>query len=43
MDVDLDQLVSGGDYYNISTNSTADVTISVFDKWADKWTDDLNI
>lgn len=43
MDVDLDQLVSGGDYYNIRTNSTADVTISVFDKWADKWTDDLNI
>ena len=41
MDVDLDELVSGGDYYNIRTNSTVDVTISVFDTWANKWTDDL--
>ena len=41
MDVDLDDLVSGGDFYNIRTNSTVDVTISVFDIWADRWTDDL--
>ena len=41
MDVDLDDLVSGGDFYNIRTNSTTDVTISVFDIWADTWTDDL--
>ncbi len=41
MDVDLDDLVSGGDFYNIRTNSTIDVTISVFDIWANKWTDDL--
>jgi hypothetical protein len=41
MDVDLDGLVSGGDYYNIRTNSTVDATISVFDTWANKWTDDL--
>ena len=39
MDVDLDDLVSGGDFYTIRTNSTTDVTISVFDIWADKWTD----
>tara|TARA_Y100000746_G_scaffold155793_1_gene133762 strand:- start:7985 stop:9064 length:1080 start_codon:yes stop_codon:yes gene_type:complete len=41
MDVDLDDFVSGGDFYNIRTNSTVDVTISVFDIWANKWTDDL--
>jgi hypothetical protein len=41
MDVDLDGLVSGSDYYNIRTNSTVDATISVFDTWANKWTDDL--
>ena len=41
LDVDLDDLVSGGDIYNIRTNSTIDVTISVFDIWADTWTDDL--
>jgi len=41
MDVDLDGFVSGGDYYNIRTNSTVDATISVFDTWANKWTDDL--
>jgi hypothetical protein len=41
MDVDLDGLVSGGDYYNIRSNSTVDATISVFDTWANKWTDDL--
>ncbi len=41
MDVDLDDLVSGGDFYNIRTNSTTEVTISVFDIWADIWTDDL--
>jgi hypothetical protein len=41
MDVDLDNLVSGGDFYNVRTNSTADVTISVFDIWANIWTDDL--
>ena len=41
LDVDLDDLVSGGDVYNIRTNSTIDVTISVFDIWADTWTDDL--
>ena len=41
MDVDLADLVSGGDLYNIRTNSTVDVTISVFDIWADRWTDDL--
>jgi|TARA_B110000263_G_scaffold242689_1_gene248483 hypothetical protein len=41
MDVDLDNFVSGGDYYNIRTNSTADVTISVFDIWANTWTNDF--
>lgn len=41
MDVDLDGFVSGGDYYNIRTNSTVDATISVFDTWANKWTDDF--
>jgi len=41
MDVDLDNLVSGGDFYNVRTNSTTDVTISVFDIWANIWTDDL--
>ncbi|MDC0502136.1 hypothetical protein OAO41_04255 [Euryarchaeota archaeon] len=41
MDVDLDNLVSSGDFYNVRTNSTADVTISVFDIWANIWTDDL--
>jgi hypothetical protein len=41
MDVDLDDFVSGGDFYNIRTNSTVDVTISVFDIWANKWTDDM--
>jgi hypothetical protein len=41
MDVDLDGFVSGGDYYNIRTNSTVEATISVFDTWADKWTDDF--
>ena len=41
MDVDLDGFVSGGDYYNIRTNSTVEATISVYDTWADKWTDDF--
>jgi hypothetical protein len=41
MDVGLDDLVSSGDFYNIRSNSTTEVTISVFDIWADKWTDDL--
>ncbi len=41
MDVDLDDFVSGGDFYSIRTNSTVEVTISVFDLWANRWTDDL--
>ena len=35
-----DELVSGGDYWQVQTNSTAEVTIAVYDLWADSWTDD---
>ena len=35
-----DELVSGGDYWQVQTNSTAEVTIAVYDLWAGSWTDD---
>ena len=35
-----DELVSSGDYWEVRTNSTAEVTIAVYDLWADSWTDD---
>ena len=35
-----DELVSGGDYWQVQTNSTTEVTIAVYDLWADSWTDD---
>ena len=41
MDVDLDDYASGGDFYNIRSNSTSEVDIFVFDIWANKWTNDF--
>jgi hypothetical protein len=34
-----ERLVSNGDLYTVRTNATGDITIGIFDLWANSWTD----
>ena len=43
LDYNADGWFSAGDFYEIRTNSTIEVEISVYDLWAESWTDDRSL